>query len=264
MSLVFDRRGSGPPLVLVHGHGSHWPAWEPILDRLAAEHDVIAVDLPGFGASPPDGTVASVEGFARRLEAFFAEQRLERPAVSGFSMGGAIALELARRGTVSSAVAISPAGFWTPRERRWCSTSLRRARRLGGLLPGAALEQMARSPIARTLFAGQLFGRPWRMAPEALVAAVEAQVNAPLFEQALQHFDDHVFHDAEQLRGVPVTVAWGDRDYLLLSRQAARARRVLPWAQHVTLHGCGHVPFSDDPEACAAVILDGSREDGSR
>lgn len=260
MSLVFDRRGSGPPLVLVHGHGSHWAAWEPILDRLAAEHDVIAVDLPGFGASPPDGTVASVEGFARRLEAFFAEQRVERPAVSGFSMGGAIALELARRGTVSSAVAICPAGFWTPRERRWCAASLRRARHLSGLLPRAVLERLARSPVARTLFMGQFVGRPWRMTPEAVLAAVDAQARAVLFEQAFDHFERHVFHDAEQLRAVPVTVAWGDRDYLLLSRQAARARRVLPWAQHVTLHGCGHVPFSDDPEACAAAILAGSQE----
>jgi pimeloyl-ACP methyl ester carboxylesterase len=259
VSLVFDRRGAGPPLVLVHGHGSHWRAWEPILDRLAAEHDVIALDLPGFGTSPPDGTIASIGGFAHRLEAFFAELDLGRPAVSGFSMGGAIALELARRGTVSSSVAFCPAGFWTPGERRWCAGSLRRARHLGGMLPPAVAERMAQSPVARTLFMAQFVARPWRMAPEALVAAVDAQVNAPLFEQGLRHFDSHVFHDAEQLRGVPVTVAWGDRDYLLLSRQAARARRVLPWAQHVTLRGCGHVPFSDDPEACAAAILQGSR-----
>ena len=54
-------------------------------------------------------------------------------------------------------------------------------------------------------------------------------------------------------------VAWGDRDFLLLSRQAKRAQRVLPWARHVTLPGCGHVPFSDDPEAVAQTILAGAR-----
>ena len=58
-----------------------------------------------------------------------------------------------------------------------------------------------------------------------------------------------------------MTIAWGMRDALLIPRQAERARRSLPWAQHVALKGCGHVPCSDDPEAVAAVLLAGSRED---
>ncbi|GAA2855426.1 hydrolase [Actinoplanes cyaneus] len=51
-SLDYDRRGSGPPLLLIHGIGSRWQVWTPILDLLSAHRDVIAVDLPGFGASP--------------------------------------------------------------------------------------------------------------------------------------------------------------------------------------------------------------------
>jgi len=47
------RRGSGPPLVLLHGIGHHWRAWDPVLARLAARHDVIAANLPGFGKAPP-------------------------------------------------------------------------------------------------------------------------------------------------------------------------------------------------------------------
>ncbi|MFS8499565.1 MAG: alpha/beta hydrolase, partial [Micromonosporaceae bacterium] len=54
---------------------------------------------------------------------------------------------------------------------------------------------------------------------------------------------------------VPVTVAWGERDRILPPREAARAREVLPWARHVTLPGCGHVPMSDDPELVALTIL---------
>jgi pimeloyl-ACP methyl ester carboxylesterase len=51
--LNYERWGSGPPLVLLHGIGHRLQAWDPVLDRLAAAHDVIAVDLPGFGKSPP-------------------------------------------------------------------------------------------------------------------------------------------------------------------------------------------------------------------
>ena len=57
----------------------------------------------------------------------------------------------------------------------------------------------------------------------------------------------------------PTTVAWGDRDRLLIfSRQAPRARRILPGARHVVLGGCGHVPTWDDPEQIARVLLEAS------
>src|SRR6478735_2509293 len=51
-SLTHDRRGSGPPLLLIHGIGSHWQVWHPLLPALAPHRDVIAIDLPGFGTSP--------------------------------------------------------------------------------------------------------------------------------------------------------------------------------------------------------------------
>jgi pimeloyl-ACP methyl ester carboxylesterase len=52
-----------------------------------------------------------------------------------------------------------------------------------------------------------------------------------------------------------VTIAWAEKDRLLLPRQAERARRALPWARHVTLFGCGHVPTWDDPGLVARTIL---------
>lgn len=258
MGLTFHRSGSGEPLVLVHGVGSRWQAWSPVLAALAAHHDVVAVDLPGFGASPPDGTVPSVEGQAARLEAFFAELGLERPHVAGNSMGGAIALELARRGSVRSATAVSPAGFWTPRERRWCIASLEATLRL---LPGLrpALPALVATAAGRTLLFEQYFRKPWRLSAEDTLATVDALLGSASTPEALERFRDHTFHDAHELRGVPLTIAWGDHDYLLLTRQRARARRLLPWGRHVELPGCGHVPMSDDPELLATVLLAGAR-----
>jgi pimeloyl-ACP methyl ester carboxylesterase len=258
VSIVFDRRGSGPPLVLVHGHGLRWQDWMPVLPALAEHHEVIALDLPGFGASPRDETDPSAPGYAARVEFFFEELGLERPAVAGFSMGGGIALELARRGSVSSAVALCPIGFWTPRERAWCQASVRRVRASSRITPRPLLEAVVRSRVGRTAALIQVYAKPWRLDPDAVMEAIDAQANAASFDAAADAFGRYTFHDAEELRGVPLTVAWGDRDYLLLSRQAARARRVLPWARHVTLHGCGHVPFADDPEVVAGVILAGA------
>ncbi|HKB31549.1 MAG TPA: alpha/beta fold hydrolase [Streptosporangiaceae bacterium] len=118
-ALNYERRGSGPPLVLLHGIGHRWQAWEPVLDRLAAEHDVIAVDLPGFGGSPPLSGASGIADIAAALTAFFGQLGLDQPHVAGNSLGGALALGLTAGGHVSSATALSPAGFWVRWELRW-------------------------------------------------------------------------------------------------------------------------------------------------
>lgn len=258
MGLVHHRQGSGEPLVLVHGVGSRWQVWNAVLPALAAHHDVIAVDLPGFGASPPDGTVPSIEGQAERLERFFAEEGLERPHVAGNSMGGAIALELARRGSVKSATAVSPAGFWTRQELEWAIRSLQATATLLPLIR-PVLPALVATGVGRTLLFEQLFRKPWKLGAQESVDTVDALMGAASWKAALEQFRDHTFHDGQELRGVPVTIAWGDHDYLLLTRQRERARKVLPWARHVQMPGCGHVPFADDPELAATVLLAGAR-----
>ena len=52
MAIAYDRAGAGPVLVLLHPLGADRHVWEPVMDRLTAERDVIALDLPGFGGSP--------------------------------------------------------------------------------------------------------------------------------------------------------------------------------------------------------------------
>lgn len=252
------RRGRGEPLVLIHGIGSQWRIWEPVIDRLAEERDVIAIDLPGFGRSAHDGTGPSVQAQAQRVAHSFAEFGIERPHVAGNSMGGGIALELARNGAVASATAVSPVGFWTPRERAYCAASLRAARALLARM-GPALPLLLGNAVGRTALGGQLVARPWQMDGDAAIEHMRLLVEAPAFEACLEAFDGYTFHDAEELTGVPVTIAWGNLDLLLLHRQAARARKVLPRATHVTLPGCGHCPFSDDPDLVADVLLAGSR-----
>ena len=255
MSLEHDRRGAGEPLVLVHGIGGEWRVWGPVLDALAARHDVIAVSLPGHGG-PDDGTPATVAAYCDRLERFFGEVGIERPHLAGNSTGGGIALELARRGSVRSATAVSPIGFWTDRERSGCIAQLRLTR---ALARAGALDALMGSAAGRTATLATGFGRPWRTPPDEARALLAKLARAPAFDATLAEFRRYRFSRGDELRGVPVTVAWGSRDALLYHfRQAPRARRMLPWARHVTLPGCGHIPFWDDPELCASVLLAGA------
>lgn len=250
------REGSGEPLVLIHGIGHHWRAWAPVIPELAREFDVLACDSPGFAGSAelPADVPRTVPAYADAFAAWIAERGLDRPHVAGNSMGGAIALELARRGVVRTAHAVSPAGFWSPAERKYAQGVL------AGLaaVPKAArpgVLALARTVPGRTALASTLYGRPWRVPADEAVATLRDAWAAPAFAAALRGFDAYDFAGGEELDGVPVTVSWGSRDLLLpYWTQAARAREALPRARHVTLSGCGHVPFTDDPGLCAAVI----------
>ncbi len=256
MELAFERRGSGEPLILIHGIGHHWQAWLPVLDRLAAERTVIAVDLPGFGRSPglPDGTPYTAESLADAVESFCALLGVRDPHVAGNSLGGYLALELASRGTVRTATALSPAGFWSRPELLYCQWVLRAMRASARSMPPEQAAKAAENPVGRALSAGLLVAHPARLTPTALVAATQALGEASGFDETLESFSN-VMPPAPPKS--PITIAWGEHDRLLLRRQAVRAAR---WSgQRVKLlKGCGHVPMSDDPELVARVLLEGS------
>src|SRR4051812_17390781 len=116
-TLAFTRTGGGDPLVLLHGIGCSRQAWDPVLPALAQVADVVVVDLPGFGDSPP--LPASVEPTPAQLALAVAglldELGLETPHVGGNSLGGWGALELAALRPLASLTLLSPAGPWRGR-----------------------------------------------------------------------------------------------------------------------------------------------------
>ncbi|WP_299536983.1 alpha/beta fold hydrolase [uncultured Streptomyces sp.] len=259
VNLAYERTGSGAPLLLLHGIGHHHQAWDPVRHVLAAERDVIAVDLPGFGTSPalPSEFTYDAVTVASVLDAFCRSLGIERPHVAGNSLGGLLALELGRRGRARSVTALSPAGFWTERERAYAFGTLR-AMRLGALaLPLPLIDRLSRSGPGRAALTSTIYARPGRRSPEAVVAETLALRNATGFEETLAVGREAGFrHDVAE---VPVAIAWGTKDRILLRRQGVRAKRTIPGARLVRLPGCGHVPMNDDPALVSRVILDTSR-----
>lgn len=257
MEIVYERRGEGPPLVLLHGVGHRWQGWAPVLDRLASERDVIALDLPGFGASPPlpPGRPYTPNTVLEVLADFFDRLGLGRPHIAGNSLGGLLSLEAADRGLVSSATALSPAGFFTKPEMLWAATVLRLSR-LGTRLPEQWLSRLARDPRRRRAMYGLIYGHPERLDLEELLADGRALRDCTGFKPVIRAGSSVRFTGT--CEGVPVTIAWGTRDRLLPPIQMMRAQQRLPKARFVWLPDCGHVPMGDDPELVAEVLLEGS------
>jgi pimeloyl-ACP methyl ester carboxylesterase len=256
--LAYERHGSGEPLVLLHGVTHRRQAWYPVLDRLAAEREVVLVDLPGHGQSPPfepDG-LSVKDALRRDFEGFLDALGLDRPHVAGNSLGGLVALHAGANGHARSVTALSPAGFWRDEAefaytRRFFAGLLALADRLG---PSA--ERASRSRMVRQVVYTSLMAHPSRVPTDHVIGDVRAFMYArPALRAMLaaaEPFTDPIARD------VPVIVAWSGRDLVLPRWQAETARRRLPHAEHVMLRGVGHVPMFDDPARIADVLLRGS------
>lgn len=229
--------------------------WRPVMGGLGQHHDVIALDLPGFGESAPLAGVPTVARLADAVAATLEELGVERPGVSGISLGGGVALELARRGLVSACAPISPIGFATRTELAFARTALRTTILACRAMAGQ-VERMAEPAALRTALGAQMFARPAEVPPEDMAALARGLAESPGTRATLRGAFGYEVTGGDQGMPVPTTVLWGQRDALLLPRQARRVPTRLPQAKVAPLPRCGHVPVWDDPGLVTRAILD--------
>lgn len=247
--IAYERTGAGPPLLLIHGLGASRRIWDPQIERLAAAREVIAVDMPGFGESAPPTEAATPSALAAALARACDELGVERPHVAGNSLGGWVALELARRDEAASLCLISPAGLWSrplgPRRvdsRAW-------AQRLRPLLGPLVRSRRAREAMLRGTVA-----RPDLIPASDAEALIAAWIDAPGYDAADAEMRRRVCTDLDRIT-TPTTIAWGEHDRLVA---APKPPRRPPNSRMIVLEGCGHTPNWDAPERIADLLLEAS------
>jgi pimeloyl-ACP methyl ester carboxylesterase len=252
MDIAYARAGHGDPLVLLHALGADRHSWDPVLDGLTDAFDVIALDLPGFGESPPMIGEPSPAALARRVAEFLTTIGVTRPHVVGNSLGGWIALELAAIQPVASLTLLAPAGLWPGRTPLYDRVSLRITRWLTSHA-GGLLSWLVRYRPFRALVLGQIHGRPGRVTPDYARAAIRTLGTSPGFDAALAATRDRHYSATTPL-DPPVTVAYGSRDRIIL-KGSRRLDELPSGTRLIRLPGCGHLPMADDPAAVVGVII---------
>src|SRR3954447_3216186 len=176
------RAGAGEPIVLLHPLGAELVVWEPVIDRLAAQREVIAVDMPGFGRSAPlpAGVAPTPQALAGAIADFLDASGVDRAHVAGNSLGGWVALELGKAGRALSVTALSSAGFWRQPLGPRPGPDRRRAGRILLPVPSA----LARTPRRRHVLLPRFAGPPERVPPRAAARLVRSYVTAPAYEAA--------------------------------------------------------------------------------
>jgi pimeloyl-ACP methyl ester carboxylesterase len=245
--LAHDRTGSGPPLVLLHPLGADRRAWDPVIEPLSAARTVIAVDLPGFGESPPLEETPTPAALARALARFFSEIDLDRPHVAGNSLGGWVALELALAGRARSVTAVAPAGLWGGPLAPKPNIGRRLASVLRPILP-----LLSATAAGRRALLGGVMLHPELVPAGAAAHIVGAYATAPAFVATNQAMRAGHFEGLDRIE-VPVMLAWADHDRLV-----SPPDRLPPRVKTRVLVGCGHLAMWDSPDQVARVLLEGS------
>jgi pimeloyl-ACP methyl ester carboxylesterase len=263
-ALRLVRRGAGPPVLLVHGmNGTAHDFPDALLDDLARDHTVLALNRPGHGDSARGTRTLDLATNADALRAALGAARGERTVLVGHSYGAAVALRAALDApeSVAGVVLLTPCTVVDARNRAYAELPVppgfaRRFALWVGTVPvGLWVSRRTRREAWHPAPAppGFPYSRAWALVPAQLEAALENFHTLPADLAALA---------AELPRlAAPVTVLAGDRDVITPWRTHAEwLPRAVPHATVRVIEGTGHWLMRQRPDLVAAAV----REAGAR
>ena len=224
--------------------------WCPVIDRLAERHEVIAVDMPGFGdsSSLPAGVEPSAANLARAVLDFYDGLGIGGdPHLAGISLGGWIAIEAGRAGRARSVTGLSTAGFW----REPLAPKRNYVRAAAWIFSPFAPLLTRTEGGRRRVLSGQM-RHPERLSGAEAAAIVRGYGRAAGYAEASRLMRSNLVGELEDLR-VPVTLAWAEYDSLVRRTPIAGLPDSI---RQIVLPDCGHVPTWDAPELVAETILE--------
>jgi pimeloyl-ACP methyl ester carboxylesterase len=255
---------SRPALLLIHGLGASLRHWDAVVPQLAATRRVIAVDLPGFGSSPSDDRFSFETATDQLLELIEALD-LVGCCVVGHSMGGVVALRLAH---------VQPAAvgklllldahlrtlFDIVRSPGRAVTHPAAAAALGGLIAGSMTpgrsrlaSLSSRSAPLRALAYWPVLHHPARIDGH-LLRETYADVGNRGTRDALQAIRNLNAEALTAAPGVPVHLAWGTHDRLIVDGDLERVSERLHPVSCTPIPGAGHWPMIERPSQVTAAI----------
>jgi len=250
--------GEGSPLVLLHGLSASWHVWRPLLSILERQHRVFAPTLPGHpgGAPWPAEREANLDAIVDLLAEDLAQRKIDRPHIAGNSLGGLLALELARRGIAASVTALSPAGAWrSDRDYLAVARPFRIAHALMPLMIAAARPLLRFSGVRRALNA-QAMVHGDRVPAGEVLRAMQSMAGTSILPQLLTSMQRDGPIKPLAVNEIPVTIAWCEYDRVIpFETYGAPMLEKVPGAQAETVKGAGHVPMYDEPQQVADMIL---------
>jgi pimeloyl-ACP methyl ester carboxylesterase len=250
---VLDQgKSDGMPLVLIHGSLESLQVWDGWVDALKDRYRLIAVDLPGHGLTGPWARGEyTVDAYADFIEVLADTLRLDRFAIAGHSLGGAVAWTFAatRPERVSHLILVDSAAF--PRESgaTW-RMRLARAPLIGDIAIHFKPEWVVREALK------EVYADPAMVTPERVRRAAELQRYPGNRKATLQRMRTQEPLDPTPLKrlDVPTLIIWGAQDRWTEVADAFRLQTDIKGAKLALFSTAGHNPMEEEPKATAASV----------
>lgn len=251
-------------VVFIHGLSGSWQNWLENIPRFALDRRVIALDLPGFGASPMPAEDISISGYGRCVDELCDRLGLDSVAVVGNSMGGFVGAEVAIAfpQRVERLCLVSAAGISIVNLRREPLLAVGRILAAGGTMTAAQQRSVLRRPGLTHLTFAFVFRHPTRLARDLLLEQMQG-TGKPGFLPALDALTTYDFRDRLPEIGCPAFIVWGDHDMLVPVKDADEFERLIPDARKIVFEDTGHCPMLERPETFNARLADFLAESGS-
>ena len=240
--LAYERRGTGSPLVLIHGYPLDHHLWDEVVPLLQDTFDLVLPDLRGFGESSTIDSFYAMEDFASDIAALLDHLEIQKTAIAGHSMGGYVALAFARLypervtglGLVSTQVlADAP----DRKEGRYKSAAEVADKGIASVVETMTPKFSSNPKLQK--FARESMER---QEPAAYIGALKAMAervdSTPLLSSLT----------------VPVVIVHGDADSLIPIDRAREVKAALPNAHLVEINGAGHMPMMEATEKTAEAL----------
>jgi pimeloyl-ACP methyl ester carboxylesterase len=245
--VTYAEIGEGEPIIFVHGISGSWQNWLENLPHFGRGHRAIALDLPGFGASPMPSWPIDMPAYGRLLHDFCEKLGVANGVtLVGNSMGGLVAAEavLTEPRRFARLVLVSAAGFintWLPHER-------------GHATFGAAARFFVTHRRVRWLMFRFAIRYPGRLRKELLWEQMASGVPCPGFADALDAVIEYDARDRLEEIQIPTMIVWGTDDWVIPSAAAVSYNRRIPHSRLEIFEHTGHVPQMERPERFNAVL----------
>lgn len=242
--------GEGDPIVFVHGISGSWQNWLENLPHFGRDRRAIALDLPGFGASPMPSWPIDMPAYGRLLQDFCEKLGVGSGAtLVGNSMGGLVAAEavLSAPGRFDRLVLVSAAGFintWLPHQR---GVATSHAWNTFGRPFGAAARFVVSHHRARYLMFRFFIRYPDRLRKELLWEQMASGLPCPGFADSLDAVIEYDARDRLEEIKIPTMIVWGTDDWVIPSAAALSYNRRIPHSRLEIFEHTGHVPQLERP-----------------
>lgn len=249
--------GAGEPVIFLHGISGCWQNWLETLPHLAQSRRAIALDLPGFGASPMPSWEPAIPAYGRLIHDFCEKLGIERnAALIGNSMGGFVAAEALTTAPdrFDRLALVSAAGIlntWEP-DRRAAATTVA-WNTLGPIFADHSRQILSR-PLTRRAVAGRAVRYPEQLRSELLWEQMSAGLRCPAFGAALRSLIHHDIRDRLGGIEIPTLIAWGFEDRIVPVQAALSFHRRIPGSRLEIFERTGHVPQLERPARFNALL----------